>query len=111
MLDNTSYAAETCAPLFSLNGLYSGPRLVVTGPDALMRVVSDMFWDRHDLSAMRGSLVLRTAGPDPSFDMPDDTLVLGGEVETARFAFMEVLGRMTALGMISGRGVPLRWVA
>ena len=100
-----------CAPLFSLNGLYSGPRLVVTGPEPLVRVVADMFWDRRDLATIRGSLVLRSDGPDPAFDLPDETLAIDGDVETARFAFLQILGRMTALGMISGRGVPLRWVA
>ena len=30
---------------------------------------------------------------------------------TARHAYFRILGRLTALGMITGRGVPHRWVA
>ncbi len=104
-------SSEPCVPLLTINGHAAGPRLLVTGPDALVRAVADLFWDRPDLAQIRGALVLRPAGSDPRLDLPDNTLALNGSVETARFSFMQILGRMTALGMISGRGVPLRWVA
>ncbi len=100
-----------CVPLFALTGLRPGPRLVVTGPDDLIRALADMFWDRPELSRICGALVLRPADQDVSCDLPDDILVLEGDGGTARAAFHRVLGRMTALGMILGCGVPHRWVA
>lgn len=88
-----------------------GPRLVVTGPNAIMRAVADMFWDRRDLASLRGAVILRAVGPDPVHDRADDTLVISPKCESAQHVFLQILGRMTALGMIEGRGVPLRWVA
>lgn len=113
MLDATPHtpASDLRVPLFSLTGLRDGPRLVVTGPDALVRAVADLLWDQPQLAMMRGSLVVRPDGQDPLFDLPDDTLTLEGTAEAARFAYFRVLGRMTALGMITGRSVPRRWVA
>lgn len=113
MLDRTPCARdlEPCVPLMSLKGLHAGPRLVVTGPDDLMRALADLFWDRTELTTIRGSIVLRAAGPDTAFDLPDDVLTLEGTEESAHFGYLRVLGRMTALGMIAGRGVPARWVA
>ena len=111
MLDQTPYAAEPCVPLFALNGLYAGPRLVVVGPDAMMRAVADLFWDRRDLANLRGSVILRGEGVDTSYDQADDTLAISPKSESTQHVFLEILGRMTALGMITGRGVPLRWVA
>ena len=60
---------------------------------------------------MRGALILRTRDQDPAFDLPDVTLTLDGGPDTARHAYLRILGRLTALGMITGRGVPHRWVA
>ena len=100
-----------CVPLFALTGLRPGARLVVTGPDDLIRSLADMFWDRPELSGIRGTLVLRPADQDVSWDLPDDILVLEGDAGTARYAFYRVFGRMTALGMIMSRGIPHRWVA
>ncbi len=112
MLDTTPYSAPNLrVPLFALTGLRDGPRLVVSGPDALVRALAEMFWDRPDLAIMRGSLVIRDTHQDPVYDMADDVLVVDGSVDAARFAYFRVLGRMTALGMITGRGVPHRWVA
>ncbi len=112
MLDQTTHTTtEPCVPLFALRGLYTGPRLLVTGPAPIIRAVSDLLWDRHDLANIRGHLILRVEGPDPAYDLPDDHFEIAGDVETARFAYLRILGRMTALGMISGRGIPLRWVA
>ena len=108
MLDQT-HRFDGCAPLFSLTGLSAGPRLVVTGPPDVMEEVAELFWNRTDLATLRGSLVLRATGPDPAFDLPDDTLTLAPTAP--EHGFLQILGRMTALGMISGRGVPLRWVA
>ncbi len=98
-------------PLFSLTGLRDGPRLVVTGPETVIPAVADMLWDRPDLATIRGSLIVRVADQDPAFDLPDDVLTLDGNAKSARFAYFRILGRMTALGMITGRGVPNRWVA
>lgn len=96
-------------PVFSMRGDERGPRLVVTGDIDMMRGLADRFWQVPSLSHIRGSLVLREDSQDPAFDRPDDVLTLGTDNE--REAYFEVLGRMTALGMIAGRGVPLRWVA
>ena len=101
---------ELRVPLFSMKGTYVGPRLVVTGPAAQMRDLADRFWDVPGFSRMRGSLVLRPDGQDPSYDTPDAVLRLKADVSVDD-AYFQVLGRMTALGMISGRGVPRRWVA
>ena len=117
MLDTSSNLAPQvidqapCVPLFALTGLRPGPRLVVTGPDDLIRVLADMFWDRPELSTIRGRLVLRPADQEVAFDLPHDILTLEGDAGTARYAFFRVLGRMTALGMTISRGIPHRWVA
>lgn len=113
MFDKTIYntGQNLRVPLFCLTGLRDGPRLVVTGPDPLVRIVADMLWDRPDLATLQGSLVVRSDAQAAAFDYPDDVLVLEGGEETARYAYFRILGRMTALGMIAGRGVPMRWVA
>ncbi|MEO0918491.1 MAG: hypothetical protein AAFY31_16160 [Pseudomonadota bacterium] len=96
-------------PLFSMKGIHAGPRLVVTAPENLARQLADRFWDLPSLGHMHGSLVLRSDTQDPAFDLPDTVLSL--QDLSARDAYYQTLGRMTALGMISGRGVPLRLVA
>jgi len=96
-------------PVFAMNGSQAGPRLVVMGDVDLMRELSERFWDLPGLESIRGDLVLRQDDQDPVFDLPDDVLQLKTLNITA--AYYQVLGRMTALGMISGRGVPVRWVA
>lgn len=111
MLDQTHCIPEPTVPLFALTGQYAGPRLVVTGPRAVMHQLADLFWDRDDLATIRGVLVLRPHRLDPADEQPDATLTLGDDTVSAHQAFLQVLGRMTALGMISGRGVPHRWVA
>lgn len=111
LITDTPAKPDPCVPLFSLKGLRPGPRLVVSGPQNLMTTLADLFWDRPDLSNMRGWLLLRAEGQNPAFDLPDDVLTLESELASERFAYHRVLGRMTALGMISGRGVPVRWVA
>lgn len=112
MLDTThTDAHDLRVPLFALTGLHAGPRLVVTGPDDLIRAVADIFWDLPELATMRGALILRTMDQDPAYDLPDVTLTLEGGAGTARHAYFRILGRLTALAMITGRGVPHRWVA
>lgn len=96
-------------PVFSVTGDKPGPRLIVTGDVDLMRELADRFWDVPELAQIRGALVFRQDNQDPAFDRPDDVLNLRTLNETA--AYYQILGRMTALGMISGRGVPVRWVA
>ena len=97
-------------PLFSVTGARAGPRLVVTGPEKLVRVLAERFWDRPELVRMRGAMVMRANTQDPIFDLPDDVLALTEPVLAERRAYFRVLGRMTALGMIQGRSVPPRWV-
>ena len=92
-----------------MTGEKAGPRLVVTGDLDLMRHVADRFWDVPSMNDIRGSVVLREDNQDPAFDQPDDVLHIRTHDDAV--AYFQILGRMTALGMISGRGVPLRWVA
>jgi hypothetical protein len=96
-------------PLFSMKGVQAGPRLVVTAPERLARQLAERLWDLPNLGNMRGSLVVRANTQDPVFDRPDIVAALGDLEETD--AYYQVLGRMADLGMISGRGVPLRHVA
>ena len=107
--DLSSETDHLKGPVLSVTGSKAGPRLVVTGDVDLMRDLADRFWDIPDLTHMRGALVLREDDQDPAFDLPDDVLRLRTLNGTA--AYYQTLGRMTALGMISGRGVPYRWVA
>lgn len=108
-LDGRTETDHLRAPLFSMKGSYDGPRLVATGPDALIKGLADRFWNVPELSNMRGSLVLRTNDQDPSFDLPDAIVEFSETSENE--AYFQILGRMTGLGMIAGRGVPQRWVA
>ena len=96
-------------PLFSMRGVHAGPRLVVTAPVALARALAERLWDLPSLGHMRGSLVVRANTQDPVFDRPDVVLALSDPDETD--AYYQILGRMAQLGMITGRGVPLRRVA
>ena len=98
---------QTPSVLFSVKGAHVGPRLVVTGAPGALRAAADKLWELRDLIAMRGALELRE-GPAHDFGgYADDTLHLS----TARPAIhLRILGRMTALGMTSGRGVPARFV-
>ena len=103
--------ASLRVPLFALTGHLPGPRLVVIGPDDLMRAVADIFWDKPDLANIRGALVLRSDDQNPAFDRPSETMKLDGTAQTARFASFRILGRMTSLGMIQSRFAPRRRVA
>ena len=85
-------------PLFVLTGPHLGPRLVVRGPEDLMRTLADTFWNRTELATIRGSLVLRGKGQDPAFDLPDETLALNGGHGAAK-SFDRILARMNRLGM------------
>ena len=108
-LDPAGETEHLMGPLFSMKGISAGPRLVVTAPDALARQLADRLWDLPSLGRMHGSLVVRVDGQDPVFDRPDLTLRLAELSETD--AYFEVLGQMAELGMITGRGVPMRRVA
>ena len=108
-LDPFSASGHLGSPLFSMKGLHAGPRLVVTGSEDLARQLAERFWDLPSLGRMRGSLVVRANTQDPVFDRPDFTMNVGG-TDTID-AYYDVLGRMADLGMISGRGVPVRRVA
>ena len=116
MFKNQTYALDASAatehlgtPLFSMKGVSAGPRLVVTCPDELARALAERFWDLPSLGRMRGSLVVRADTQDPVFDRPDIVVALREMPETD--AYYQVLGRMAELGMITGRGVPLRKAA
>lgn len=82
---------------------------MVTAPVALARALAERLWDLPSLGHMRGSLVVRANTQDPVFDRPDVVLALSDSDETD--AYYQILGRMAQLGMITGRGVPLRRVA
>lgn len=102
--------AHLGVPLFAATCGHDGPRLVVAGPEALVRPLAEQFWNVRGLEGMNGALILRDDTQDPVFDLPDAVLELERDVSVAR-AFFQVLGHMTALGMLAGRGVPLRRVA
>lgn len=108
-LDPSVSTEHLSTPLFSMKGHQAGPRLVVTAPDRLARKLAERLWDLTSLGRMRGSLVVRANTQDPAFDLPDVVMTLGDLSETD--GYYQVLGRMAELGMISGRGVPLRRVA
>lgn len=116
MIETNTYSLGSSAttehlstPLFSVKGIHAGPRLVVTAPEPLAHRLAERFWELQSLGHMRGALVVRANTQDPAFDLPDAVLSLGDLSETD--AYYTSLGRMTELGMISGRGVPLRRVA
>lgn len=111
MLDQTFINTDPGVPLFRLNGLYSGPRLAVTGPDAMMRDVADMFWNRPDLAVMRGALILRADHVEPCCDLADHTMAISIVSESVQVVFSQILGRMSALGMLAEQDEPNRWVA
>lgn len=104
-----AYADHLKVPLFSLTGDRPGPRLVVLGGDEIVRGLVDRLWNLPDLMHIRGALIVRADDQDAAFDRPDAVFNVSAKNEIA--AFYQVLGRMTRLGMISGRGVPVRWVA
>lgn len=99
---------ELFCPLMRIDGAKPGPRLVVTGDRALIEALANRLWGLTNLPALRGSLLLRDGRQTVLFDRPDNVLALDCTVEQA---YRQTLGRLTALGMIAGRGVPLRWVA
>ena len=116
MIENRTYSLDASAdtghlkvPFFSMRGLHAGPRLAVSAPEMLARQLSERLWDLPSIGRMRGSLVVRSDAQDPVFDLPDEVLRLGNQPEND--AYFHVLGRMAELGMISGRGVPLRRAA
>ena len=116
MIGNQTYSLDRSAdtghlkvPLFSMRGVHAGPRMAVTAPEALARTLSDRLWDLPTIGRMRGSLVVRADDQDPAYDRPDVVVRLTDQAETD--AYYQVLGRMAELGMISGRGVPLKRAA
>lgn len=116
MLDATTYKPSSevgplRSVLFSAKGALPGPLLVVSGPEAVLQSVAARFWDLHGLVRMRGSLEFRVDDGVDFIGYADATLTLSDTGDDPRSIYWRVLGRMTALGMIAGRGVPERWVA
>lgn len=109
--DDTSVTDGLRCPLMSIKGAAPGPRLVVTGPETMIRNLAALLWETDGIDRIRGALVLRDDSQDPEYDFPDATLHLSGEGRKGRHGYARVMGRMTALGMIEGRGIPRRWVA
>lgn len=87
-------------PIFALNGPTKGPRLVVTGPDTLVRAVADLMWDRRDLSTIKGTVLLRAEGQDTALDRPDAVLALEGTQDDAPKALFYIFDHIAALGMM-----------
>lgn len=108
-LDPVADTAHLKVPYFSMRGHEAGPRLAVSAPDDLARRLSNRFWDLPSIGRMRGSLVVRSDDQDPAYDLPDVVVRLTDQPDND--AYYQVLGRMAELGMISGRGVPLRRAA
>ena len=112
MFDSAPYFPSEGIPeipviLFSVKGAHSGPRLVVTGEPGAVRQAAERLWDLSGLIAMRGALELREGRVHDFGGYADDMLHLDAESPSAH---LRVLGRMAALGMISGRGVPVRFI-
>lgn len=100
VLPRDGETAHLSVPLFACSGTEGGPRLVVTGPETLIRMLADTCWSLAVLRDIRGALVLRADAQDPVFDRPDAVLALGDcslEAAVAR-----VLARMGALDMLPG---------
>lgn len=117
MLDTNAFdlpcdgeTAHLGVPLFTATGARSGPRLVVAGPEALVRQLAELFWETEALKGLRGTLILRPDTQDAAFDLPDAVLELDGCDPVSR-AFIRVQGRMAALGMVLGRDAAPRRVA
>ncbi len=113
MLDATTYepspeVGPVRSVLFSARGALPGPLLVVTGDEDVLRSVGARLWEIDSLVRMRGSIELRATDGIDYGAYADATLAAPS---AAQDAYWTVLGRMTALGMIAGRGVPERWVA
>ena len=106
--DTTLTEQQTPSVLFSVKGAHVGPRLVVTGAPGALSAVAEKLWELRDLIAMRGTLELR-AGPARNLEGYADAVLHLEKTRTA--GHLRVLGRMTTLGMISGRGVPVRFIS
>ena len=92
-------------------GALPGPLLAIEVPLPLISAVSQKFERLDSLRRMRGSLVLCAEGAPLDVPRPDAEMTLPQDTPDAKTAYFRCLGRMTALGMIQGRGVPNRWVA
>ncbi|MEJ6389748.1 hypothetical protein [Gymnodinialimonas ulvae] len=89
-----------------LGGHRSGPILAVEAPPAILRELADRLARIPSLSRMRGALVLGAARP-----MNVDARLRFGDGEASlRDLHWQVLAAATQLGMISGRGVPGRFL-
>jgi len=115
MLDVTTYepspeGGPVRSVLFSAKGGLAGPLLVVTGPRDILCDAADRLWDVQGLVRMRGALQLRV-DEDVDFSGTSDALFSLTSSDDPSTAYWRILGRMTALGMIAGRGVPDRFVA
>jgi hypothetical protein len=84
-------------PLFALNGPTPGPRLVVTGPDRLVRALADQLWARPSLATLCGNVFVRDHSQDVTLDLPDCVLEVTGDIDQA---LEQTLDRMAELGMI-----------
>lgn len=84
-------------PLFTLNGISPGPRLVVVGDEAVMREVADIAWQFPNLVSINGSLVLRASQNDLGLDRAQETMRLTDT--DPEQVFDQILCRMTLLGM------------
>ena len=94
--------------LFSVTGGHAGPRLVVSGSSSALREAAEELWKLGELVTMRGSVELREGRIYDFGGYADDMMHLrDGET----LPHMRILGRMTSLGMVSGRGIPIRFVA
>lgn len=98
---------QTPSVLFTVKGAHVGPRLVVTGTPGALRAAADKLWELHGLIAMRGALELRE-GAVYDFGGYADAMMHLDQAGPA--SHLRVLRRMAALGMISGRGVPQRFI-
>ncbi len=113
MFDSAPYSpaeggSEAPGILFSVKGGRPGPRLVVSGASPALREAAEELWKLGELVTMRGSLELREGRIYDFGGYADDMMHLG-EGETS--PHLRILGRMTALGMVTGRGIPIRFVA
>ena len=101
---------------FRFSGTRSGPTLLVALSDMLFRPVTDRLTRLPTLPWMRGAMdVIHLDAIAQGVWQPDQdteaTLTLPGHVTTGpaiRSSYFAILRQCTRLGMIDGRGVPLR---
>jgi hypothetical protein len=103
---NMYTAIPTAPPLPILGGHLPGPNLVVAGAPDVLRALARGLSNIPTLSRMRGALVL---GMAPEINV-DASVFVDEPDAPIQDIIWSVLAEAARLGMISGRGVPARFL-